>query len=73
MQVIYLCITHRQTVNYYSAIHALELIYFDSNTNLTGKHIWSLACFPCAFKTVTLLFDIICFFALTILVMCVRM
>ena len=27
----------RQTVNYYSTIHALELIYFDSNTQETMK------------------------------------
>ena len=31
-RVIYLLTTDRQTVNYYSTIHALELIYFDSNT-----------------------------------------
>ena len=31
-RVIYLRTTDRQTVNYYSTIHALELIYFDSNT-----------------------------------------
>ena len=30
-RVIYLLTTDRQTVNYYSTIHALELIYFDSN------------------------------------------
>ena len=30
--MIYLLTTDRQTVNYYSTIHALELIYFDSNT-----------------------------------------
>ena len=32
VRVIYLRSTDRQTVNYYSTIHALELIYFDSNT-----------------------------------------
>ena len=31
-QVFYLHTTDRLTVNYYSTIHALELIYFDSNT-----------------------------------------
>ena len=31
-RVIYLRTTDWQTVNYYSRIHALELIYFDSNT-----------------------------------------
>ena len=31
-RVNYLRTTDRQTVNYYSTIHALELIYFDSNT-----------------------------------------
>ena len=31
-RVIYLRTTDRQTVNYYSTIHALELIFFDSNT-----------------------------------------
>ena len=30
--VIYLCTTDQQTVNYYSTIHALELIFLDSNT-----------------------------------------
>ena len=29
--------TDRQTVNYYSTIHPMELIYFDSNTQLTTK------------------------------------
>ena len=29
--------TDRQTLNYYSTIHALELIYFDSNTQETMK------------------------------------
>ena len=29
---IYLLTTDRQTVIYFSTIHALELIYFDSNT-----------------------------------------
>ena len=33
----YLLISDRQTVNYYSTIHALELIYFDSNTQETMK------------------------------------
>ena len=32
VQVIYLLTTDRQTVNYYSTIHALELTYYDSNT-----------------------------------------
>ena len=36
-RVIYLLTTDRQTVNYYSTIHALELIYFDSNTQETMK------------------------------------
>ena len=31
-QVIYLHATDEQTVNYYSTIHTIELIYFDSNT-----------------------------------------
>ena len=31
-QVIYLRTTDPQTVNYYSTIHALEMILFDSNT-----------------------------------------
>ena len=31
-RVIYLRTTDRQTVNYYSTIHAMGLIYFDSNT-----------------------------------------
>ena len=35
--MIYLLTTERQTVNYYSTIHALELIYFDSNTQETMK------------------------------------
>ena len=30
--VIYLRTADRQTVNYYTTIHVLELIYFDSNT-----------------------------------------
>ena len=35
--------TDRQTVNYYSTIHALELIYFDSNTQETmKKHLYLL-------------------------------
>ena len=34
-RVIYLLTTDRQTVNYYSTINALELIYFDSNTQET--------------------------------------
>ena len=36
-RVIYLLITARQTVTYYSTIHILELIYFDSNTQETIK------------------------------------
>ena len=36
-RVIYLLSTDRQTVNYYSTIHALELIYFYSNTQETMK------------------------------------
>ena len=32
VQVIYLLTTDRQTVNYYSTIHALELTYYDCNT-----------------------------------------
>ena len=36
-RVIYLLTTDRQTVTYYSTIHALELIYFDSNTQETMK------------------------------------
>ena len=36
-RVMYLLTTDRQTVNYYSTIHALELIYFDSNTQETMK------------------------------------
>ena len=36
-RVIYLLTTDRQTVIYYSTIHALELIYFDSNTQKTIK------------------------------------
>ena len=36
-RVIYLLTTDRQTVIYYSTIHALELIYFDSNTQKTMK------------------------------------
>ena len=35
--VIYLRTIHRQTVNYYSTIHAIELIYFDFNTQWTVK------------------------------------
>ena len=35
--MIYLHTTDRQTVKYYSTIHALELIYFDSNTQETMK------------------------------------
>ena len=31
------CTTDRQTVNYYSTIHALELIYFDSKIHETMK------------------------------------
>ena len=31
-RVIYLLTNDRQTMNYYSAMHELELIYFDSNT-----------------------------------------
>ena len=37
MRVIYFLTTDRQTVNYYSIIHALEIIYFDSNTQETMK------------------------------------
>ena len=41
--MIYLLITDRQTVNYYySTIHALELIYFDSNTNIGFSNIYSI-------------------------------
>ena len=40
LRVIYLHTTDQQTVNYYSIIHALELIYFDSNTQLTRKTHW---------------------------------
>ena len=36
-RVIYQLATDRQTVNYYSTIHALELIFFDSNTQETMK------------------------------------
>ena len=36
-RVIYLLATDRQTVNYCSTIHVLELIYFDSNTHETMK------------------------------------
>ena len=36
-QVIYLLTTDRQTVNYYSTIHALKQIYFVSNTQETMK------------------------------------
>ena len=43
---IYLRTTDLQTVNYYSTIHALELIYFDSNTNKRRKHIRSLQLLP---------------------------
>ena len=32
MRVIYILTTDQQTVNYYSLVQALELIYFDSNT-----------------------------------------
>ena len=43
-RVIYLRSTDRQTVNYYSTIHALELIYFDSNTQeMTKTHLKSSA------------------------------
>ena len=37
MRVIYLLTTDRQTVSYYSTIHALELICFNSNTQETMK------------------------------------
>ena len=37
-RVIYLLTTDRQTVNYYSTIHAIELIYFDSYTQETIKN-----------------------------------
>ena len=36
-RVIFLLTTDRQTVIYYSTIHALELIYFNSNTQKTMK------------------------------------
>ena len=36
-RVIYLRTTDKQTVIHYSTIHALELIYFDSNTQKTMK------------------------------------
>ena len=35
--VIYLRTTDRQAVNYYSTIHAVELIYFDSSKQETTK------------------------------------
>ena len=35
--MIYLLTTDRQAVNYYSIIHILELIYFDSNAQETMK------------------------------------
>ena len=44
--VIYLRTTDRQTVNYYSTIHVLELIYINSNYNLRRKHIRSLQLLP---------------------------
>ena len=34
--MIYILTTDRQTVNYYSTIHALEVIHFDSNTQING-------------------------------------
>ena len=37
MRVIYLLTTDRQTVNYYLTIHALKLVYFDSNIQETMK------------------------------------
>ena len=44
--MIYLRTTDRRTVNYYSTIHALELIYFDSNTQeMTKTHLKSSASF----------------------------
>ena len=42
--MIYLRTTDRQTVNNNSTIHALELIYFDSNTEyMTKTHLKSSA------------------------------
>ena len=43
-RVIYLLKSDRQTVIYYSTIHALELIYFDSNTQEAMKKWKSSSC-----------------------------
>ena len=45
MQVIFLLTTDRQSVNYYSTIHAIELIYFDSNTRNDEKAVVSFRFF----------------------------
>ena len=43
-QVIYLLTSDRQTMIYYSTIHTLELIYFDSNTQETRAGVYEILC-----------------------------